>query len=162
MFDGVYADLNNGEPTPLLSGEIVRVSGEKLCLRAQANSALNVAGLCGVVISGVVPSGRAYVAQKGKIPVLMEPGLTVAGGDTVYVSTSTAGRGTNVAAAGRPSLGTITDTSQYARTGAVVCILTDSGAGGIVGPRGATGVAGATGATGAGDQRPPHGGAGRL
>ena len=51
------------------------------------------------------------VASVGRETVQMEPGLTPAVGDTVYVSATVAGKGTNVLPAEVSAIGTVADTT---------------------------------------------------
>ena len=63
MFDGVYTDLFNGEADSLISGEIVRVSGEQMCMRAQAcwvRGGVVVGCVRRLVVFGKVGSGMGW------------------------------------------------------------------------------------------------------
>lgn len=130
--------LFNGTGSPVIHGEIVRVSSNKTFSRSLSPSAL--AGFIGVNGSGTVgPGGVANIFTTGaSVDVLLESGLTPSAGDTVYVSASVAGRGTNISPNTSVIVGTIEDVNAYVRTGLVTVALTigasasGSGGGGTV------------------------------
>jgi hypothetical protein len=140
--------LFNGT-TQIAHGELVRMSANNTFVRAQADTSPHVAGLIGVNGSGVVgPGGPANIFPIGaQLDVLLETGLTPAAGQIVFVSATTAGRGTTVAPVIAVAVGVIEDASAYART-RLVTIGTVAGAG-AVGAQGAQGFQGATGTQGA-------------
>lgn len=111
----------NGDSVLLTAGLIVRLAGaNNNVVRAQSDSAAHVQGVNGVVISGsAAPTGAVLVVCTGRETIQMESGLTPAAGDTVYVSPTIAGKGTNVLPANVSAIGTIADISNYARLGTV-------------------------------------------
>ena len=120
-------------------------------VRAQANSAPNVQGVNGIVLSGSSAPGSAVLLTSiGRAPMIqMESGLTLAVGQTVYVSPNVAGKGTNVQPANVSTIGSIADISNYVARGTVVVdVVVGAGGGGGGGAQGAQGAAGATGAQG--------------
>lgn len=149
-----YVPQINGTGTPLVHGEVVRVSVTNTVVRAQADSAPHLAGLLGINGSGTIGAGgSANIFTAGaQIDVLLESGLTPVAGQTIYVSASAAGRGTNVAPGTAVVLGTIETAVQYVRTGLVQIALalatSTSGGTGAQGAQGAQGTQGATGAQG--------------
>jgi hypothetical protein len=152
--------LFNGDTVPLTSGMIVRLKTgtNNNVVRAQADSTAHLQGVNGVVISGSAAS-TTYVlaASVGRKSVLMETGLTLAVGQTVYVSPNVAGRGTNVLPVNVATVGSIADTTGYSATGLVtVDVIVGAGGsgGGTQGPQGATGAQGSSGGAqgGAGPQ----------
>ena len=112
----------NGDSVPLTVGMIVRLKpgANNNVVRAQADSAPHAQGVNGVVISGAsAPTGVVGVVCTGRETVQMESGLTPAVGDTVYVSPTVAGKGTNVLPVNVSAIGTVADISNYARSGTV-------------------------------------------
>lgn len=127
----------NGDSVALTAGMIVRLKAgaNNNVVRAQADSSAHVQGTCGVVVSGSCASGSpVLVAAVGRRPVQMESGLTLGVSDTVYVSASVAGKGTNVIPGVVLPIGSIADISAYARNGTVevdvVAAASEAGAGG--------------------------------
>lgn len=117
----------NGSGSALVHGELVRTSAINTVTRAQADIPLHLVGFIGANGSGTIGvGGSANIFTAGAaIDVLLEPGLTVSAGQTVYISAVVAGRGTNVASVPGTitPVGTIRDTRAYARTGIVVVSL---------------------------------------
>ena len=112
----------NGDTVPLTAGMIVRLKpgANNNVVRARADSALHVQGVNGVVISGAsAPGTSCVVVCVGREPVQMESGLTLAVGDTVYVSPNVAGKGTNVLSSNVLAIGIIADISNYVRLGTI-------------------------------------------
>lgn len=112
----------NGDSVSLTAGMIVRLKpgANNNVVRAQADSAAHVQGVNGVVISGSsAPTGVVTVVCTGRETVQMESGLVPAVGDTVYVSATVAGKGTNVLPVDVSAIGTIADVSNYALLGTV-------------------------------------------
>jgi hypothetical protein len=145
-----YIPLVNGTGTLVVHGEVVRVSAANTFVRAQSPGALT--GLVGVNGGGSIGAGgNANIFTSGaQVDVLLETGLTPVAGQTVYVSATVAGRGTNVAPGTAVILGTIETAAQYVTTGCVqVALAVDTGASGAMGPQGAQGSQGAVGAQGA-------------
>ena len=127
----------NGDSVSLTTGMIVRLKPgvNNNVVRAQADSAPHVQGTNGVVVSGAsAPGGVVTVASSGRKTVQMETGLTPAVGDTVYVSATAAGKGTNVAPGVLLPIGVIADSSNYASLGTVetdvICGSSSAGGGG--------------------------------
>jgi hypothetical protein len=149
MFDGNHTPAVNGTGTALLLGELVRISGNNIVDRMQADSAPHLLGYLGAVRSGVVnPGGPVDAVYSGVTPVLLEVGLTVLAGDTLYVSATVGGRATNVPPAIAFPIGTVKDARTYLTTGSVSALVgVGSGAQGAQGPSG--GPQGAQGSQGA-------------
>lgn len=150
-----YVPLVNGTGGIVVHGEIVRVSAANTFVRAQADSAPHLAGLIGVNGSGSIGvGGSANIFTTGAlIDVLLETGLTLTPGQTVYVSSTIAGRGTNVPPGTAVVIGTIETTAQYVRTGIVqVAMALSSGGSGGTGPQGPQGAQGFQGVAGSGSQ----------
>jgi len=145
-----YYPLFNNTGTSVVHGELVRASGSNGFVRAQANNAGNVQGLLGANGGGTVgPGGTTNIFTSGaRVDVLMEPGLTLVVGQTIWVSASVAGRGTNVQPGTVAVVGTIETFSAYAATG-IVTVALSIGAGGGGGAQGAQGFQGSAGAQGA-------------
>ena len=109
----------NGDSVSLTAGMIVRLKpgANNNVVRAQADSPTHVLGVNGVVVSGAsAPTGVVGVVCTGRETIQMESGLTLAAGDTVYVSPTVAGKGTNVLPANVSAIGTVADISNYARS----------------------------------------------
>ena len=144
----------NGDSVSLTAGMIVRLKpgANNNVVRAQADSAPHAQGVNGVVISGAcAPGTSCLVACIGRQPVQMESSLVPAVGDTVYVSPTAPGKGTNVQPGVVAAVGTIADTSNYVRLGTVEVDIAigDQGTAGATGPQGPQGAAGAQGTAGA-------------
>ena len=147
-----YVPLINGAGVAVLHGQVVRVISTNTFALAQADSAPHLAGSIGINGSGTVgPGGNANIFSTGaQVDILLETGLTPVAGQTVYVSATVAGRGTNVAPGTAVALGTIETAGAYARTGCVtVALAIGSGGGGGTGAQGAQGFQGTAGAQGA-------------
>jgi hypothetical protein len=101
---------------PLITvGEIVRVSGARTVSLAQANSSANLRGTLGVSQSGRAGTGGpVVVVTAGRARIRCVTGLTLAAGDTLYVSASQAGAATNVKPANAFPVGTVEDSTGYA------------------------------------------------
>lgn len=109
--------LINGAGSGLVDGELVRVSANKTVARASAAAPTTVAGFIGAVSTSSVigVGGIANVVVGGVARVRMETGLTLAAGQTLYVSATVAGAATNVEPAGNAvAFGVIKDTTGYA------------------------------------------------
>ena len=143
----------NGDSVSLTAGMIVRLAGaNNNVVRAQADSSPHVQGVNGVVVSGAAAPGTAIlVVCIGRQTVQMESSLVPAVGDTVYVSPTTPGKGTNVQPGIVAAIGSIADISNYVQLGTVEVdvAIGDQGTAGAQGPAGAQGSTGATGAQGA-------------
>lgn len=144
----------NGDSVSLTAGMIVRLKpgANNTVVRAQADSAPHVQGVNGVVVSGsAAPGGVLTVACIGRATVQLASGLTPSVGDTVYVSSTTPGKGTNVQPGVVAVVGSIADISNYVSLGTVVVDVAvgEQGTAGAQGPQGATGAQGTTGAQGA-------------
>lgn len=113
-------EVTNLSGTPLVLGEVVRISANDAVTRSQANIPANLQGTIGVVAVGGPNAGIVTVATEGKTSVLLEPALVPLPGDTLYVSATTPGRGTNVPPANVMTIGVIKDVSPYAGTGTVI------------------------------------------
>ena len=106
----------NGDSVSLTTGMIVRLKpgANNNVVRAQADSTAHAQGVNGVVISGsAAPTGVVTVVCTGRETVQMDSGLTPKVGDTVYVSPTTPGKGTNAPPAVVSAIGTIADISNY-------------------------------------------------
>jgi hypothetical protein len=152
-----YIPLVNGTGTLVVHGEVVRVSATNTFVRALSPGALT--GLVGVNGGGSIGAGgNANIFTSGaQVDVLLETGLTPVAGQTVYVSATVAGRGTNVAPGTAVTLGTIESVSQYAALKIVQVALAlgtggGTGAQGFQGSTGAQGVQGFQGVAGSGAQ----------
>lgn len=115
--DFIYGPLYNADSVAWSNGMLLRISGTNRGVRAQADSSAHLQGLVGVNGSGIVGIGGAAnaVLAGTRQPVLCETGLTIAAGDTLYVSATVAGRATNVAPGAPIAIGTVEDTSSYSR-----------------------------------------------
>ena len=112
----------NGDSVPITAGMIVRLKAgaNNNVVRACADSAPNIQGMNGVVLSGSsAPGTSVLLTAIGRQTVQMESGLTLAAGQTVYVSPNIAGKGTNVVPAQISPIGSIADVTSYSRTGTV-------------------------------------------
>lgn len=146
----------NGDSVSLTAGMIVRLKpgANNNVVRAQADSAPHVQGVNGVVVSGSsAPGTVCTVACVGRQPVQMESSLVPAVGDTVYVSPTVPGKGTNVQPGSVATIGSIADISNYVRLGTVIVDIAvgEQGTAGATGPQGfqgATGVQGFQGTAG--------------
>lgn len=136
MTNGNFVTGTNTDSVPLVAGETVRVSTtDKSVVRARASSPAGVAGLLGIVISGVVnPGGVANVCITGSVPVLLDTGLTPATGDALYVSAITAGHASTVQAG--PAIGTVFSASRYTSDSSVVGVIGTFGSGTATGDAG--------------------------
>lgn len=108
--------LLNGAGTALLDGELVRVSANRTVTRTNAASTAGVVGFIGAVsvAAPVAPGGPVNVVTGGVAKVRMETGLTLSAGQSVYLSGTVAGAGTNVEpGANAVSFGVIKDTTGY-------------------------------------------------
>lgn len=131
----------NGDSVPLTAGMIVRLKpgANNNVVRAQADSAPHVQGVNGVIVSGSgAPGTNVLVACVGRQPVQMESSLVVVVGQTVYVSPTVPGKGTNVQPGVVAVVGSIADTSNYVRLGIVEVdvVISAGGGGGTQGPQG--------------------------
>lgn len=116
--------VTNGAATPLLPGEIVRVSGNGIVTRAQANTIGNSIGVVGAMLSLTPVGARGRVVNSGYAFVLLDAGLAPVAGNVLWLSAATAGRATNVVPSQAVGLGVIKDASIYAATGGVWADLT--------------------------------------
>lgn len=147
MFDGSHTGSVNGTGTPIVYGELVRITGPNLIGRMQADTLPHLAGYLGVSRSGVAnPGGYVDACIEGITPILLETGLTPLAGDTLYVSATVAGRATNVAPANVFVVGTVKNASSYLLTKTVNAVVGVGGGAGAQGAQGGTG--GAQGAQG--------------
>ena len=122
MADLVQGTAINGDSVPLVYGMITRLVGDNTITRAQADSTAHLQGLYGVVLSGSIAPGSpstVLATNAAKSKVLLETGLTPSAGQTVYVSSAVAGRGTIAAPANAIAIGVIEDASSYTRDGRV-------------------------------------------
>lgn len=128
MTNGNFVTGINTDSVPLVAGETVRISTTaKSVVRAQADNPADVAGLLGVVISGVVnPGGVVNVCITGSVSVLLDIGLTPTAGTALYVSAIAAGRASTVQTG--PSIGSVFDASDYTASNSVVGVIGTSGA----------------------------------
>lgn len=120
--DFIYTVVRNDDVAALTRGMVIRISDDSAAVRAQADVLANLAGLYGVVGSGVVNvGGQAVTAISNAAAelVLLETGLTPVAGETLYVSATVPGRATNVAPGNVAAIGTIVDARDYARTSMV-------------------------------------------
>ena len=153
--NSVYGTPTNGDTVPLVIGQVVRIGTTNSVVRAKADSTPHLQGLCGVVGSGSVGPGGPVniVADAYPQRVLLEPGLTLSAGQTLYVSASIAGSATNVPPGTAVAIGSINSIGTYASDGRVLATLsipaTITPSGGAQGAQGAQGVAGSQGAQGA-------------
>lgn len=115
--DQVIKHYSNASGVRLVRGQIVRAAaGVRQATTALADTAANVVGVLGTVEGGGASiNGGFNIAITGNTRVLLETGLvTPAGGDRIFISATTAGRGTNVAPATEVEIGVIADASRYA------------------------------------------------
>jgi len=116
----------------LQPGEVVRIplGQDRRVTRAQADVDANTRGFVGVIAGQLqsAPGSGTTVIINGSVPVLLEPGLTPAAGEPLFISAATAGRATNVEPALSRPFAIIFDTARYAIDGTVVCVLTGVGA----------------------------------
>lgn len=137
--DNVYGTPLSGDAGTLLSGMILRVSGDNQVVRAQADSTSNVQAVLGVNGSSFVELGGPVnvVSAAVRQPVLCEAGLTLTAGETLYVSDTQPGYATNVAPAIAVAIGVIEDVGPYALNSRVLASLvggvTGAGSGGCGG-----------------------------
>ena len=120
--DNVYGTPRNGDSVALTSGMVVRINANNTVVRAEADALIDLPGLCGIVASGsVAPGGPVNVVTNafGQL-IRLETGLTLAAGDTLYVSGTTPGVCTNVAPANAVPIGAVLDTRNYATTSMVL------------------------------------------
>jgi len=120
----------NGDSVSLTAGMIVRLKpgADNNVVRAKADTAPNIQGMSGVVVSGAAaPTTAVLIACTGRETVQMESGLTLAVGDTVYVSPNVAGKGTNVLPTNVAAVGTVADVSEYARLGTAEVLVNVGG-----------------------------------
>jgi hypothetical protein len=151
--DNVYGTLFNADVVAISNGMILRISANNCGVRALADIPANVQGLVGVSESGIVgvdgPVNVVGSAVRQK--VLCETGLVPVAGQTLYVSSTVAGRATNVAPVLAIAIGTVDDVGSYARdqrvfaTVAIPTTTTGAGAQGAQGAQGATGAQGPSG-----------------
>lgn len=155
--------------TPRLArGEVVRYTGNDTIARSQADVSANFQGTVGVVYGAGGVGPGIQVAIAGNADVLLETGLVVAAGDTLYVSAATAGRATNVAPANSFPIGIVKDVALYASLSLVEAVLSvdlggttgAQGAQGQAGPQGAQGFQGVQGAQGVTGPTGPQGATG--
>ena len=152
----------NGDSVSLTSGMIVRLKpgANNNVVRAQADSALHVQGVNGVIVSGSsAPGGVVTVSCIGRTPVQMESSLVPSVGDTVYVSSTVPGKGTNVQPANIATIGSIADISNYVASGTVEVdvAIGDQGTAGATGPQGFQGATGVQGFQGSQGPQGPQG-----
>lgn len=125
--DNVYGVLRNADSAALTRGMVVRMSTTNSIVRALADSTADLQGLVGVLNSGIVGIGgnaSNIVSSSLRQQVLLETGLTPAAGQTLYISSTVAGRATNVAPATYPvPIGIIGDVSAYSRNSTVVAAV---------------------------------------
>lgn len=114
--DQVIKHYTNASGVALVRGQIVRAAaGIRQATTALADMMANVVGVLGVVDGGGASiNGGFNIAITGNAHVLLEAGLVApAGGDRIFISATTAGRGTNVAPATEVEIGVIADASRY-------------------------------------------------
>jgi hypothetical protein len=155
----------NGDSVSLTAGMIVRLKpgANNTVVRAQADSAPHVQGVNGVVVSGAAaPGGILTVACIGRATVQLASGLTPSVGDTVYVSPTVPGKGTNVQPGVIATIGSIADISNYVASGTVEVdvAIGDQGTAGATGPQGPQGATGVQGFQGAGGSQGAQGATG--
>lgn len=117
----VVVAFPNNSGGVLSSGELIRITGAK----AQANDPANLLGLVGAAQIGALPNVSVPAIVVGDAQVRMEAGLTLAVQDSIYVSASVPGRGTNVAPGSNVrAVGWIKSTTPYVGSGTVAAVLT--------------------------------------
>jgi hypothetical protein len=99
---------------------IVRVSADGIVDLASAAGAPTLRGLLGVTLNAVGGVGPVQVTVAGQATILLEVGLTPLAGDTIYVSSTSPGRGTNVPPMSAVVVATVEDASRYAIDGTVL------------------------------------------
>lgn len=124
--DSVSEAVTNNT-TALVQGEIVRLNGNALVTRSQADAAGNLQGTIGVARQAIAAGARGLATNSGRAVVLLVGGLAPVAGDTIYVSAATAGSGTTVAPAIPLGIGVVKDASNYAAGQTVVADLVVSG-----------------------------------
>lgn len=125
----VTSTVANAESSAIITGTIIRISAANAGRCALADSPANVVGLIGPAMVGGGPGVSFPVALLGDATVLMEPGLTLAVDEPIYVSATVAGRATNVApSANARFLGVIKSTAGYAGSQTVLAVVTAVGA----------------------------------
>jgi hypothetical protein len=130
MFDGSHAQAVNGV-TQIVRGELLRLIGDDSVGRMQADVTANLSGYMGVAKSGVInQAGSVDVCINGAEEVLLEDGLAPVAGQTLYVSSTVAGRATNIAPAIAFPIGSIKNASSYSRNRRVKAILDRASAAG--------------------------------
>lgn len=91
----------NGEAGPITQGQVVYISAGNTVKLAVAGADDALSRGFGVVVPASIASGvQGLVADRGKLPAQLEPGLTLVAGEEVFLSASVAGSLTNVAPAG--------------------------------------------------------------
>lgn len=124
MINNLLTPFVNGSGGQLIRGHVIRLvaSGSDTVTKAQATTAAGVLGTVGVVNSGVIANGgNLQAAIFGQAFVLLEAGLTLIAGQTLYVSLLTAGLATNIPPSSNAlPIGTIEDASDYTRTSGVI------------------------------------------
>ena len=128
--DSVYGQLANFDVVAINNGELVRITANNHCVRAQADLAANLQGLAGASLSGIVGVfGVLNVASEGfSVRVRLEAGLVPVAGQTLYVSATFPGLATNVAPAIAVAIGTIEDVYNYTLDSRVLAVLAIPGA----------------------------------
>ncbi len=113
----------------MATGSIVRAStGNNIAQIALATGAPDDTGVVAVARHATPVDGRFSVSIGGIALVLLETGLTPLVGETVFLSATVAGRGTNVAPTMQMMVGTIISTALYAARSLVTIIMgTSSG-----------------------------------
>lgn len=121
----VIERYTNASGGALVRGEIVRAAaGVRQATTALADMMSNVVGVLGTVDSlGASGGGSFNAVLTGTARVLLETGLSPAGGDRIFISAATAGRGTNVAPATEVEIGVIADASRYTADSTVEAVL---------------------------------------
>lgn len=111
---------------PLVLGEIVNVrGGNDFVERANATASVTFIGTIGVVAVATIGGGESgAIAVAGEAAVRLEAGLTPIAGQKIYVSATTAGRGTNVAPANVIPIGVIRSAANYVGSGTVYATIT--------------------------------------
>jgi len=123
--------LRNGEGATISAASVVRVSGDSLFSRAQANSAPNVAGYVGVLrtLGDVPASAPGNIVVAGLVDVLVEVGLAPSPGDQLWISPTVAGRVTTVQpGANAVRVGVVKSATQYAVNEKVTALVGSPGA----------------------------------
>lgn len=113
-------DLND---SPLPAGAVVKIHGDGSFNIARADSLTNSGGTVGI-LQVDVSSGSAKITTDGKqAGILMDTGLMVVAGDTLWLSPLVFGRATNLRPTTNPEravrLGTVKDASTYGGFGTV-------------------------------------------